>query len=296
VGGEWHNLELLRERITRLAAATQRDEEALSTLRVTIRAPGHIPYGHIHEVMSACAAAGAWRVDWRLGEEAVDAAIHLDRKPPPFDQLSHAEYPTTFRVRGKYAPSGEVTWFVNRTRTFSRQEFERVLPELKERCDPTAALDIEYHVPYQDACAVVGALRHVEIDVLISGIAVPAPAGPDNPWVRGMADAERDASRGNLAIISYGLPGSSAFFIKGHLLRIRYGIISDHRGCCVAEGDEAHAEGYNYVSRARILAKYGKDVEAECEKDSDGLRQEVLDELRSDEEARYLLGLVQPEP
>jgi hypothetical protein len=284
-------LEGLRERIARSVASASRDREGLSTLRITLTACPAAPYGNVQAAMRACAEAGAWVVEWRLGDATVEATIHRDRTPPPFDQLSFAEHPVTVRVRGRLVQSGAVSWHVNRIETSGQEGLLQALRVLKERCAPTAELDVAHDVPYRDAFAALRTIRSVPMDMLMPEISVPAPPGPDNPWIRGMSDANRDASRGHLVLISYGLPGDSCFFIQNALLRIRYGVVSDHRGCCIDEGDDAYAEAYNFVSRKAILDKFRRDVEAECSRDAKALSPEVLAELRGDEEARFLLGL-----
>ncbi len=293
VGGTLCGLEGLQEHLRRLVAHAPRDHEGLSTLYVEITASAQTPYGGVREAMAACSKAGAWRVFWRERGEVACARIYRDRTPPPFNESTFLDHPYTIPIHVKASWPGDVSWSVHYHPKTGPDDVASTVHDRVKRSGTMVELNIEDDVPFGEAFATLKALRAVPADVVMPFISVAAPPRPDNPWWKGMRDARRDVAKGQLTIISYGLPGSMAFFYWEALLLKKYGVISDHRGCVVEVDEDAYAVGYNHVSRAGMLNRFGVDVEAKCQQDAEaierGEKPELLEELRSDEETRWMV-------
>ena len=94
------------------------------------------------------------------------------------------------------------------------------------------------------------------------GLASPSPNKPTYSAVAyraGRADAERDISRGVLAVESWGLIADHAVWSSFQLiLKKKYGIIVRRvAGCEVDNFILGHGNGYNDVSKAEITRRYG---------------------------------------
>ena len=77
----------------------------------------------------------------------------------------------------------------------------------------------------------------------------------------GRRDAQRDIRNNRLVIEIYGGPPSAWEEELARLLRQRYGIeLRSTAGCVVDHDILGHARGYNEVSRAEIVRRFGGDV------------------------------------
>ena len=82
------------------------------------------------------------------------------------------------------------------------------------------------------------------------------------PW--GMIAAWVDGIRGHDKIKALGLPSPWAWEYA-QLIKQRYGVeIEAVAGCVVTRDQVWYVDGYNSVARPRIVARYGKDIFAEC--------------------------------
>jgi hypothetical protein len=82
-----------------------------------------------------------------------------------------------------------------------------------------------------------------------------------NAYEAGRQEAERDIRDGRLDIEMYGGPPPAWLDECAKLLRQRYGIrLRDIAGCVVDYQIIGHERGYNEVSHAEILRRFGRDV------------------------------------
>lgn len=83
-------------------------------------------------------------------------------------------------------------------------------------------------------------------------------------YPRGMIGAWADHASGHYEIKTYGYPAPWAWEYR-RLVKERYGVeINAEAGCVVTQDLVWYVDGYNSVSRPRIVARHGKDIFAEC--------------------------------
>ena len=81
---------------------------------------------------------------------------------------------------------------------------------------------------------------------------------------RGMSMAIIDYTCGHYEVKTYGYPPGSRWEYA-RLLRERYDVkLKSVAGCVVSPDEEWYVGGYNSVSERLLLAKYQKDIFAEC--------------------------------
>ena len=87
-------------------------------------------------------------------------------------------------------------------------------------------------------------------------------------YLHGALDAWVDRARGQSKFKSYGyVMGWEGEYRR--LLRDRYGVtVEPVAGCLVTEDLVRYVHGYNDVSCARLQARFGKDIFAECKKEA----------------------------
>jgi hypothetical protein len=87
-------------------------------------------------------------------------------------------------------------------------------------------------------------------------------------YPRGMITAWFDCSRGHYRVKSAGLP-VRWYREYCRLLRERYGVEDEAIADCEVYPDvDWYLRGYNSISEPRILARFGKDIFAECHQEA----------------------------
>src|SRR5262249_27032297 len=83
-------------------------------------------------------------------------------------------------------------------------------------------------------------------------------------YLRGMAVALADQSRGHYEVQTFGYPPPWLGEYR-RLVRERYGVdVKPVAGCVVTQDLDSYVAGYNSVSESRIRSRFGKDIFAEC--------------------------------
>jgi hypothetical protein len=105
------------------------------------------------------------------------------------------------------------------------------------------------------------------ISLIVLAVALPEGWSASAP-LRGRMAARSDIQRGHYRILSYGLP-PSWLPDYARLLKERYGVeLHPVAGCIVSNGLVSYVDGYDEISAAAIIRKFGRDVFKECEEDA----------------------------
>ena len=269
------------------------DGDDCSTIEVDLTADDDASWGDVRAAMDACARRRVYRVDWRWKNVVVPAYVYKDREPAPFVF-------DAFGPRARIASGPPATYEVQRERYVDPRVAAGVVRRIRERSPLPVDLAMDDNVRFKDAFAFLSEVaRDPRIDVVFRDLVIHTKALEHCPYNRGVRDAKDDAARGAFRIITFGHPlGDEWRDVQTALMQERYGVVVDHRGCCIEPREDEYIEGYNTAARAAIETAHGIDVERECESLAKRIVKGELPELREkllkDPEVSWMIEWLKP--